>query len=76
MMNWPHVLSLIANLSILFTGLRVLGMSWEAPQRDSLPLVVTKDDLERHNGALQVRQVLLFFLGAILIAVAVCRLGQ
>jgi len=74
-MNWSHVLPLVANLSILFAGLRVLGMSWESPQRDSLPLVVTKEDLERHNGALQVRQVFLFFLGAILIAIAVCRLG-
>ncbi|HWW58151.1 MAG TPA: hypothetical protein VN047_14765 [Sphingopyxis sp.] len=76
MTDWSGTLSLIADLAVLLGGIRVLAMGWEAPKRESLPLVVTKDDLQRYNGVLNVRQVFLFFFGMVLIIVAVSRLGH
>jgi hypothetical protein len=74
MTNWSGIVSLIADLAVLLAGIRVLAMCWEAPKRESLPLVVTKDDLQRYNGVLNVRQVFLLFFGTFLIIVAVGRL--
>jgi len=76
MTDWSGILTLIADLAVLLAGIRVLAMGSEAPKRESLPLVVTKDDLQRHNGVLNIRQVFLFFFGTILIIVAVSRLGH
>ncbi|EZP70461.1 hypothetical protein BV96_03427 [Sphingomonas paucimobilis] len=76
MMDWSSLVALIGNLAILIAGVRVLAMSGEAPQREAMPLVMTKDDLEQHNGVLRVRQVFLFFGGAGIIIVALCRLGN
>ncbi len=76
MIDWSSLVALIGNLAILIAGVRVLAMSGEAPQREAMPLVMTKDDLEQHNGALRVRQVFLFFGGAVIIIVALCRLGN
>lgn len=76
MMDWSSLAALIGNLAVLIAGVRVLAMSGEAPQREALPLVMTKDDLEQHNGVLRVRQVFLFLGGAGIIIVGLCRLGN
>jgi hypothetical protein len=76
MTDWSSLTALIGNLAILVAGVRVLAMSGEAPQREAMPLVMTKDDLEQHNGALRFRQVFLFFGGVAIIIVAIYRLGN
>lgn len=76
MIDCSAVIGLIGNLAILAAGVRILAMSGEAPRRESMPLVVTKCDLERHNGGLRVRQVLLLIGGILLMIVAVWRLAR
>lgn len=78
MIEWPNVIDklilLAGNVAILLTGVRVMAMSWEAPHRGSLPLIMTEEDRDQRNGHLRVRQLLLFFTGFGLICCAVYRL--
>lgn len=71
-MSTPPVLiteisRLVGSIAVLAAGVRILLASWDAPAAGALPSVITEGDRERHDGQLNVRQVLLTSFGAILV---------
>lgn len=75
MTEWMPLLELIGKLAVLAAGVRILAMASEAPQRGSMPLILTMADIEQQRGSLRIRQIFLFFFGIGIIICAIARLS-
>ncbi|USU11437.1 hypothetical protein NF701_12925 [Sphingomonadaceae bacterium OTU29THOMA1] len=62
-----EISKLIGSIAVLGAGVRIFLASWDAPAAGALPSVITERDRERHDGQLNVRQVLLTSFGGILV---------
>ena len=58
---------LIGSIAVLAAGVRILLASWDAPAAGALPSILTEQDRERHDGQLNMRQVMLTGFGVILV---------
>lgn len=57
------IVSLVGALAVLAAGVRIMLASWEAPQPGAQPYIISERDRQRHDGQLNIRQVLLTFFG-------------